>query len=282
MMSFYFLDDDKNITNILKLIVNTRGLGVCCGSAESAAEALSDLPIMKPDIIIVDFLMPEMDGITFIKKAKAILPDSAYIMLSQVSSKDMIASAYEAGVEFFIQKPLNSVEVESIIRKVSDGLDMKRMVQKMHNIFTADSPAQAKKFTSEDQIEANLRTILTRLGIVGDAGSKDIINIVKYMCTHPDAVDTMTVSDLCSNFCDNPKSMEQRIRRAAFNGLVNLAHLGLDDYSNEIFVDYSSSLYNFEQVRKEMDCIRQKSVRHGNVKIRHFLTSLTFHCQNAQ
>ena len=67
-----------------------------------------------------------------------------------------------------------------------------------------------------------------------------------------------------------------------FNGLVNLAHLGLDDYSNEIFVDYSSTLYNFEQVRKEMDCIRQKTIRHGNLKIRHFLTSLAFRCQNAQ
>ena len=283
MMSFYFIDDDKKITNILKLIVNKRGLGVCCGSAENAAEALADLPVMRPDIVLVDFLMPEMDGISFIKQAKKILPDAAYIMLSQVSSKDMIASAYEAGVEFFIQKPINSVEVESIIRKVSDGLSMKRMVQQMHNIFTPDTnKSSVSKSANEQQIEANLRTILTRLGIIGDTGSKDIITIVKYMCMHPESVDTMTVSELCSKFCDNPKSMEQRIRRTAFNGLVNLAHLGLDDYSNEIFVDYSSTLYNFEQVRKEMDCIRQKTVRHGNLKIRHFLTSLAFRCQNAQ
>ena len=160
---------------------------------------------------------------------------------------------------------------------------MKRMVQQMHNIFTPDTnKSSVSKSANEQQIEANLRTILTRLGIIGDTGSKDIITIVKYMCMHPESVDTMTVSELCSKFCDNPKSMEQRIRRTAFNGLVNLAHLGLDDYSNEIFVDYSSTLYNFEQVRKEMDCIRQKTVRHGNLKIRHFLTSLAFRCQNAQ
>ena len=79
MMSFYFIDDDKNITNILKLIVNTRGLGVCCGSAENAAEALADLPVMRPDIVLVDFLMPEMDGISFIKQAKKILPDAAIL-----------------------------------------------------------------------------------------------------------------------------------------------------------------------------------------------------------
>ena len=135
MMSFYFIDDDKNICNILKLIVNERELGVCCGSSNNAAEALEDLPSAKPDIVIVDLLMPEMDGISFVKQARKIVPDASYIMLSQVSSKDMIASAYEAGIEFFIQKPINSVEVEAIIKKVSDGLSMKRMVRKMQNIL---------------------------------------------------------------------------------------------------------------------------------------------------
>ena len=88
MMSFYFIDDDKNICNILKLIINERGLGVCCGSANNAAEALEDLPSAKPDIVIVDLLMPEMDGISFVKQARKIVPDASYIMLSQVSSKD--------------------------------------------------------------------------------------------------------------------------------------------------------------------------------------------------
>lgn len=280
MMSFYFIDDDKNICNILKLIINERGLGVCCGSANNAAEALEDLPSAKPDIVIVDLLMPEMDGISFVKQARKIVPDASYIMLSQVSSKDMIASAYEAGIEFFIQKPINSVEVEAVIKKISDGLSMKRMVRKMQNIFMEDtSPATATVSDNSEQIENSLRTILTRIGIIGDIGSKDIISIVKYLVDHQDNADSLTVSDLCSHFCDTPKSMEQRIRRTAFNGLVNLAHLGLEDYSNEIFVDYSSTLYNFEQVRKEMDFIRGKTDKHGNVRIKQFLNALASYCQ---
>lgn len=280
MMSFYFIDDDKNICNILKLIINERGLGVCCGSANNAAEALEDLPSAKPDIVIVDLLMPEMDGISFVKQARKIVPDASYIMLSQVSSKDMIASAYEAGIEFFIQKPINSVEVEAVIKKVSDGLSMKRMVRKMQNIFMEDtSPATVTVPDNSEQIENSLRTILTRIGIIGDIGSKDIISIVKYLVDHQDNADSLTVNDLCSRFCDTPKSMEQRIRRTAFNGLVNLAHLGLEDYSNEIFVDYSSTLYNFEQVRREMDFIRGKTDKHGNVRIKQFLNALASYCQ---
>ena len=62
--------------------------------------------------------------------------------------------------------------------------------------------------------------------------------------------------------------------------MVNLAHLGLEDYSNDIFMEYSTTLYNFEQVRKEMDFIRGKSDKHGNIKIKNFLNALMLYSQN--
>ena len=76
-----------------------------------------------------------MDGISLVRQAKQILPDTAFIMLSQVNSKDMIGEAYESGVEFYIQKPINSIEVESIIKKVSASLTAHRTLQKVQNIF---------------------------------------------------------------------------------------------------------------------------------------------------
>lgn len=286
-MKFYFVDDDRNIRNILKIIVTERGLGTVCGSSDNGNDALEDLPFVKPDIVIADLLMPEMDGISFVSKAREICPDAVYVMLSQVSSKDMISSAYEAGVEFFIQKPINSVEVESVIRKVCEKLSMKRMVKKMQNIFMEDtftnqaplasSPSQEQ----EDLVTSTLRNILQKLGIIGDIGSKDIITVVKYMSEHHELARDITLNELCLQFSDNPKSMEQRIRRTAANGLVNLAHLGLEDYANEVFAEYSGTLYNFEQVRKEMDYIRGKSDKHGNVRIRQFLNALCAYCEDS-
>ena len=286
-MKFYFVDDDRNIRNILKIIVSERGLGTVCGSSDNGNDALEDLPFVKPDIVIADLLMPEMDGISFVSKAREIWPDAVYVMLSQVSSKDMISSAYEAGVEFFIQKPINSVEVESVIRKVCEKLSMQRMVKKMQNIFMEDTFSNQAPLTSspsqeqEDLVTSTLRNILQKLGIIGDIGSKDIITVVKYMSEHHELARDITLNELCLQFSDNPKSMEQRIRRTAANGLVNLAHLGLEDYANEIFVEYSGTLYNFEQVRKEMDYIRGKSDKHGNVRIRQFLNALCAYCEDS-
>ena len=192
-MKFYLLDDDRTITNILKIIIQKRNLGEVCGTSTHAVEALEDIRILKPDIIITDLLMPEMDGITFVKKAKEILPDAACIMLSQVASKDMIENAYEEGIEFYIQKPLNSVEAEKVIQTVSRNLSMQRTLQKMQNIFedsvqTSVSPTPQKQ---KDYLP-KLQKILQRLGIIGDAGSKDIITIIEYLIEEKEDVTNTT------------------------------------------------------------------------------------------
>ena len=91
----------------------------------------------------------------------------------------------------------------------------------------------------------------------------------------------VTVSQLCSKFSPaNPKSMEQRIRRAVNAGLLNLANMGIEDYSNDTFHDFAGSIYSFEQIRKEMDYIRGKSMTHGKVSLKNFLNSLIFYCGN--
>lgn len=278
-MKLYIIDDDKNIQTILKMIIRDRELGTLCGIASNGADALDDMPALKPDIIIVDLLMPEMDGITFVKKARALLPASAFIMLSQVASKDMIAGAYESGVEFYIQKPVNSVEFESVVRKVEQSLNAQRTLLQVQSLFNTqpsnDTPKSAPALHSQESAHIlRLRGILQKLGIIGERGSRDIIQLVDYLITHNINMGEATLSELCSNFSDTPKSVEQRIRRTANTGMVNLANLGLEDYSNDTFTTYANTLYNFEQVRREMDFIRGKSSRHGNVKIKSFLNAL--------
>lgn len=281
-MKFYLIDDDQNILNILKLIIKNKKLGEICGTSLNPADALEDLKYMKPDIIIVDLLMPIMDGISFVKKAAPLYPDVAFIMLSQVAAKDMISSAYESGIEFFIQKPINSIEVENVIRSVSQKLTMQRTIGEMHNLFFRQMQQLSPQKEQGEKIKNShidkTQDILQKLGIIGEIGSKDIISIVDYMIMHRDTVADSTLAELCSQFSDNPKSMEQRIRRTANSAMVNLANLGIEDYSNDTFIEYSNTLFNFEQVRREMDYIRGKSDKGGNVKIRNFLNALVSYC----
>ena len=110
-MLFYLVDDDPASIDILRIIIEDSDLGDVIGSAASGTEALEGLRHMRPDIVITDLLMPDMDGIEFVRQARDRFPGVRFLMLSQVTAKDMVAEAYHAGVDFFITKPINSVEV---------------------------------------------------------------------------------------------------------------------------------------------------------------------------
>lgn len=287
MIRIFLVDDDPSVTGILQIIIEEQGLGAVCGASNNAVDALEDLPYLKLDIVVVDLLMPDMDGVTFVEKAKKQLPGVAFIMLSQVSSKDMVAKAYEAGVEFFIQKPVNAIEVRQVIENVSRKQSLERTVDKVRDIFAVSGldagvdgdPAEgSSKAGKVGKTPERLRRILQDIGLSGELGSEDIITVVSYFCDHEDKISGMTLRDICSLFSDSPKSMEQRIRRAAAAGLANMANLGLDDYGNEIFNEYASRLFNFQQVRKEMDFIQGKSTQHGNVRIKKFIVALVDAC----
>lgn len=101
-------------------------------------------------------------------------------MLSQVAAKDMISSAYESGIEFFIQKPINSIEVENVIKKVVKNLTMQRTLTEMQSLFMNQMqeilPQEPSKTVQEDAHIERVKDILQKLGVIGEIGSKDIVS----------------------------------------------------------------------------------------------------------
>ncbi|NLV75576.1 MAG: response regulator [Tissierellia bacterium] len=275
-MRIYIVEDDDNIVNILEKIILDKDLGEVIGKANNGKKGLEEIPLLKPDIVLVDLLMPGMDGINLTRKVKAIDPDIQYIMISQVSSKDMIAKAYESGIEYYISKPINAIEVESVIKKVKEKMSMRQKLEQIENIFSSESSDLKVEENIYDDIEG-VKQVMQRLGVAGEAGSQDIIQVAKYLIETNQSMSNFTVKEICSRFTDNPKTMEQRMRRAAAVGLVNLANIGIEDNINEIFVEYSNGLYNFEQVKIEMDFIRGKTKKRGKVNIKKFLDGIVYY-----
>ena len=283
-MRFYLIDDDPAILETLRMILEDGGRGTVTGCAPSALDALEDLHYQQPDIVLVDLLMPGMDGIEFVRRAKERCPSTRYIMLSQVTSKEMVAEAYAAGVDFFIAKPINCVEVLSVVGQVEKLLSMDRTLDQMRSLLgggvqaPAAAPGDPAPREPGSGAQSALACVLHRLGISGDPACRDITQAVEFLIDCGGRCAPLTVSQLCAKFSDSPKAMEQRIRRAATAGMVNLANLGIEDYANDTFTEYAGTLYQFEQVRREMDCIRGKSPNHGRVSVKKFLYTLAALC----
>ncbi|MBU5439948.1 response regulator [Tissierella sp. MSJ-40] len=278
-MKIFILDDDLSIIRILKKIIFDRNLGIVIGDASEGKEGLEEILATEPDLVLIDMLMSDKDGLSIVKELKEIGLKTQFIMISQVSSKQMVEKAYRYGVEYYIYKPINALEVETIIKRLKDKIELENKMMKLQQIFN-DIPPLNQNDLSTTYCEQTINAALLKLGVIGEKGSKDIVKVVKFVVENKININDITIREICSQFTENPKSMEQRIRRTVNIALGNLASLGIEDYMNETFVEYSNTLFNFEQVKKEMDYIRQKSMIRGSINIKKFLTGLAMHCEN--
>jgi len=273
-MRIFIVDDNVNIVKILEKIIYDKELGEVVGKAHNGLDALMEIDAIRPDIVLLDLLMPGKDGISLLKEIKNKHPEIQYIMISQVSSKEMISKAYENGIEFFISKPIDAIEVQSVIKNVTYKLEINEKLETIQGLFSVKRDTAVSKHAKGNIV--GIKRVMQRMGILSESGSQDIINVTKYLIDNNEYASDVTVADLCSYFTDNPKIMEQRIRRTAAVGMKNLANIGLEDYMNEIFTEYSNGLYNFEQIKIEMDFIRGKSKKRGKVNLKKFIDGIVY------
>ena len=114
------LDDDISVCKILGNIIAQYKLGRVVAECGDGLAAEQKIRACQPDLVLVDLLLPGRDGIELVRKLRAACADTAFVMLSQVSNPPMITRAYESGIEFFIHKPINALEVVAVINTIQE------------------------------------------------------------------------------------------------------------------------------------------------------------------
>ncbi|MBM7598584.1 two-component system chemotaxis response regulator CheY [Virgibacillus halotolerans] len=110
------VDDAAFMRMMIKDILSKNGFEVV-GEAEDGAQAVEKYKELTPDLVTMDITMPEMDGITALKKIKAINPEAKIIMCSAMGQQAMVIDAIQAGAKDFIVKPFQADRVMEAIQK---------------------------------------------------------------------------------------------------------------------------------------------------------------------
>lgn len=273
-MRIYIIEDDISVIHILEDIVESGDLGEICGDCGGEPADVHEVLRARPDVVLVDFFMPVMDGVEFVRELRSFNNTIKCIMISQVSAKELISKAYTAGVDFFISKPINLIEVTSVLKNVAKQIQNERTLDNIRHMFMNEIGQKPQNSRESSSYSKKLRYILNRIGMSGEKGCSDILNICDYLHRERIPVSQMSVAQLCEAVSDSPKNMEQRVRRAIAAGMANVAHMGIEDFMNETFTAYSSTLFSFEEIRTEMDCIRGKRTDGGKVSIKKFIDGL--------
>lgn len=109
-------DDSSFVRTSLKRILEKNGIEVV-GFAENGLEVISRYRDLKPDLVIMDIIMPQMTGRDALKLLKQLDPKVRVIMISSMATKDSVTECLSAGAKNYLLKPFDDQQVIDAIKK---------------------------------------------------------------------------------------------------------------------------------------------------------------------
>ncbi|MBQ6788371.1 MAG: response regulator [Lachnospiraceae bacterium] len=111
------VDDAAFMRMMIKDILTKNGYNIAA-EAENGKVAVDKYNEVKPDLVLMDITMPEMDGIQALKGIKGNDPNANVIMCSAMGQQAMVIEAIQSGAKDFIVKPFQAERVLEAVKKV--------------------------------------------------------------------------------------------------------------------------------------------------------------------
>jgi len=174
MATLLIADDEKGYREVLKVIFEDQGHSV--HTANDGRGALAYLKIQPCDVVISDVRMPDMDGIEFLRAARAFYPEIGIVMMTAFGTIDTAREAFKLGADDFITKPFNNDELKLIVGRtlehkalINENRVLRQAQRRLGSKANIVGSSDAIKRLHE-QIEAVAREEATIL-ITGETGS---------------------------------------------------------------------------------------------------------------
>ncbi len=121
MKKVLVVDDDPYILMSLEFLMNKNGYTVMV--ARNGTEALSFINNDKPDLVLLDIMMPDVDGYSICKHIKSTdsIKDIIVVFLSAKSSEKDIQHGYDLGAALYVTKPFSTRELMKKIKELVGG-----------------------------------------------------------------------------------------------------------------------------------------------------------------
>lgn len=127
-------DDERHIVRLIQ--VNLERAGYTVVSAFDGTEALKKVEADKPDLIVLDVMMPKMDGFEVLKRLQANpeTRDIPIIMLTAKAQDADVFRGWSSGVSAYLTKPFNPLELLTFVKRIFSGFDEYDDGEKTYNL----------------------------------------------------------------------------------------------------------------------------------------------------
>ncbi|MFN3479683.1 MAG: sigma-54-dependent transcriptional regulator [Thermodesulfovibrionales bacterium] len=162
------VDDQRTVCYSLQRFLQSEGYNV--HTATSGEDALSVLNDIKPDLVIMDVRMPEMDGIEVLRKIKESHPQIQVIMMTAFSTTEKAIQAIKLGAYDYLTKPFDNDE---LLIRVRDAIKTKELMNEVVTFNASDD------FTGGERIIGKSPAMLDIYKQIGKAAPTDATVLIK-------------------------------------------------------------------------------------------------------
>jgi PAS domain S-box-containing protein len=235
MSKIVAVDDEKMVTSALKTLFKIEGYADV-NLFNTPQEALEFLANNKPDLIISDFIMPEMNGLEFLREAKKLYPEVSMMLLTGYADKEnAIKAINEVGLYKYIEKPWDN---DDLLLNVKNGLERSHLLESLRNKIVELEEAKQKLQDYSENLE---KIVAERTADLAEANKK-LSGIINYCADGIIIIDKNGNIEQANPTCENMigLSMENlckiNFKKVAYS---KKSEFKLDDETNDVYLrDY--------------------------------------------
>ena len=227
------VDDEKMVTSAFKALFKVEGYTDVhlFNTPKDAIEYLKD---NKPDLILSDFIMPEMNGLEFLTEAKKLYPEVSMILLTGYADKEnAIKAINEIGLYKYIEKPWDN---DDLMMNIKNGIERSHLLENLRNKI---AELEVAKKQLQDYSENLEKIVAERTADLSEANRK-LSGIINYCADGIIIVDgegkILQVNPACENMVGLSESAlcKKKIQEIAYSNVKEL-NSSKNNKSGEIF-----------------------------------------------
>jgi two-component system, NarL family, response regulator DevR len=128
----FLLDDHALVRRGVQFVLDADGGFEVVGEAETAGQARRRIPILKPDVAILNLRLPDGDGVSLTRELTALLPDQKVLILTSLDDDSALLAAAAAGAKGYLLKRIRGPQLLTAIREVAAGRSLISPADQQH------------------------------------------------------------------------------------------------------------------------------------------------------
>ena len=205
------VDDNKRIVRILKEALERESDMKVVGTASDGEEALRKISTLRPDVVLLDLIMPKVDGLGVMERMKKGAPTLSpeFVVVSAVSQERVTENAFRLGAAYYILKPFDTRVVVSRVRAVGqnekDGEQGQRVI---NTVF------ENKHRRMEDTLESDVTDVIHEIGVPAHIKGYQYLRDAIIMSVNDSEMLGAITKVLYPTIARNYKTTSSRVERA--------------------------------------------------------------------